>query len=131
MASLTLTKKKNSAEAVIDITAIHRLKKLDKKNEPSFTKELIESFLQSTPEDIKHMRKYCEINREPEVTYGAHKLKSSSANLGAMQFSNLCATLEEQSKNKNFEAMSFLLDNLSLEYKLVEIELIDIAKSLL
>ena len=77
------------------------------------------------------MKKYYEINRDPEITYGAHKLKASSANLGAMRFSNLCATLEVQSKNKNFEAMPFLLDNLSSEYKLIEIELIDIAKSLL
>ncbi len=60
-------------------------------------------------------------NRDPQQIYhSAHTLKSSSATLGALTLSKLCADLETKGRNGNIEGITELLSQLQSEYKRVD-----------
>lgn len=94
---------KPTAEAtptkVVNLEAIQKLKKLQKPGRPDLVSNLIDLFFQSADEGMKQLRIALENRDWKLLTSVSHSLKSSSANLGALQFSQLCYKLEMASQN--------------------------------
>ncbi len=109
---------------IIDITAIQRLKKLQKPGRPDLVSNLINLFFQSAEESIAHLQEAIASKDWKLVTAIAHSLKSSSANLGAVQFSKICFQLESAMQNNLSEnEVSELFRSLQKEHSLVIKEL--------
>lgn len=85
---------KNSISA-IDIGAIEKLKKLQKPGRPSLLTNLITLYFESAHESMKSIRTSAQKNDLQGLSAAAHSLKSSSANLGAQAFADICLELEK------------------------------------
>jgi len=111
---------------VIDITAIQKLKKLQKPGRPDLVSNLINLFFQSADESMAHLQEAIAGQDWKIVTALAHSLKSSSANLGATQFSKICYQLEMAMQNKlNENEISDLFSSLEKEHAAVVKELME------
>ncbi len=88
----TLEKKQNSA---VDWTV---LSELAKNTNPVVVKRLIQSFLTTLPQTLGHIEKAITEENGKELGRWAHQLKASSASLGALELSDLCHQLENESE---------------------------------
>ena len=82
-------------ENIIDSETIEGLKRLQKPGKPDLLKELIVLFLDSTAEYMKILRAAVENRDLGTVSHIAHSFKSSAANLGALNLSEICYELEK------------------------------------
>jgi HPt (histidine-containing phosphotransfer) domain-containing protein len=82
--------------AVIDLNVINNLKNLS--GEKAFLSNLIDIFVKDTPVLIAGMEKAFK-NKDPkELKSAAHKYKSTTRQLGALELSSLCLEIEELAK---------------------------------
>jgi hypothetical protein len=88
----TLERKQNSA---VDWTV---LSELAKNTNPVVVKRLIQSFLKTLPQTLGHIEKAITEDNGKELGRWAHQLKASSASLGALELSELCNKLENESE---------------------------------
>jgi len=63
-------------------------------DDPAFVRELLETYLAETPEQLLAIRTAVDAGNASELVRPAHTLKSSSATLGAMRLSALARDLE-------------------------------------
>lgn len=108
------------ADNIINIETIQRLKKLQKPGRPDLVSNLINLFFQSADESIIQI-KFAIANKDWQLlTSVSHSLKSSSANLGATRFSEICSQLEMAIQNNLQETeISSLYSSLEKEHLLV------------
>lgn len=66
-----------------------------------FLIELIDVFLDEVPSQLAELRRAADGQDANGVSHGAHSLKSSSANLGAMTLSAMAQQLEVAGRNGN------------------------------
>lgn len=78
-------------------------------------KEVLNVFLDSTPETLLKLEGAVESNTIATVQSQAHSLKGSSANVGANQLSMLSAELEQNAKNNHTDNMRALLQKIQTE----------------
>jgi HPt (histidine-containing phosphotransfer) domain-containing protein len=71
-----------------------------------FLVELIDVYLEDTPNRMAQMRQAFKGGDAETVIREAHTLKSSSANLGAMRLSNLAKQMEVAGRSGNFLTMA-------------------------
>lgn len=71
------------------------LQDLKDKTSANITGRLIDSFLTTLPQSLDAIESELQKNNWPKVKYWAHRLKSSSATLGAKRLSEHCRRLEE------------------------------------
>jgi HPt (histidine-containing phosphotransfer) domain-containing protein len=69
-------------------------------DDPQLAKEILQMFLEYLPEHIKKIETSIANNLEIETEKLLHNLKGSSANISAMQISQLASELEIQVRNK-------------------------------
>ena len=82
--------------------------------------KVIDIYLDESPHILGEIRESISCN-QPEVMYkAAHKLKSSSANLGAERLSELCRELEALGRANSTSGADDLLDKLESEYILAQ-----------
>lgn len=82
-------------DALLDQRVLQRLKDLGGDDDPGLFLELIDIFLQDAPQRIDEIRRGLEQGDVKLLERAAHTLKSSSANIGALQFAALCKRIEE------------------------------------
>lgn len=80
---------------VIDLSVIEELRQLDAGTPAGLLKGLIDLFTLHTPPSLREMTEALELGNFKRVREVAHTLKSSSGNLGARQFSIICAEIEK------------------------------------
>ncbi len=117
------TMKSQTDLPAIDETVLQMLAEMDDDGENGFLKEMITIYLNESPPIIENIKKALEAGDQELFTRSAHTLKSSSANLGAMNLSQMSKELEMISKNGDFmEAPE--------KYKLLENEFDRVKKAL-
>jgi CheY-like chemotaxis protein/HPt (histidine-containing phosphotransfer) domain-containing protein/two-component sensor histidine kinase len=105
-----------AAPPTLDLQPLKDLRMLEKEGTPSFLRELVETFNQSTPERLSRMRKALDTRDAKDLTKTAHTLKTAAASLGAMSVSALCRELEALGKSGKLDESSELLGRLEREY---------------
>jgi HPt (histidine-containing phosphotransfer) domain-containing protein len=88
-----------------------------------FVAELIETFLEDSPELIAQLKRSHSENDSPTFQRAAHTLKSNSASFGAMHLSELAKELEMMGKSSDLSQGLEKITALEDEYALVETEL--------
>lgn len=104
------------------------LSSLHDPDDPYFVRNLIKIYKKSSQEIVDKIDISIQNNNFEKVAIYAHSLKSSSANIGAEQLSQVCAQLEKAAKNclidtTNVNEMKVVYDQLINEYKLIQNEL--------
>jgi HPt (histidine-containing phosphotransfer) domain-containing protein len=78
---------------------------------------LLELFLERTPVRLEEMQRAVESCDLTHLRQVAHQLKSTSANIGARRFRELCIEIE---KAENLGDVGALLGQLITEYQLIQ-----------
>lgn len=79
---------------VLDEATLGALQELAGDEDPDLVTELVELFLDDSRGRMGEIRAALDLGDGERVGRAAHALKSSSANIGALAFSGLCADLE-------------------------------------
>ncbi|MBE9042187.1 response regulator [Oscillatoriales cyanobacterium LEGE 11467] len=85
--------------------------------------EIVDSFLEDTPHQLRELRAAIETQDARSLRMSAHALRSASANLGAMVFSDLCKSLENLARSGTTRGAERYIGSLEEEYHRVEIAL--------
>ena len=89
----------------------------------SIVAEIIETFLQDTPELITQMRGAVAGGDPLMLDRAAHTLKSSSATVGALVLSTRCTEIEEQARRGGAANLGIAVDEVATEFDRVRLEL--------
>jgi len=88
-------------DPTIDMQAIDGLRELSPDAGADFLRELIEIYLQDTPQRMAEMEDALAKKDIPGFTRAAHTIKGSSSNFGAVKLTKLAHALEMQGKSGN------------------------------
>ena len=113
---------------IIDPNIIEGLRQMSDKDDPSFLSELIDLFLQISPGLIADIKQFARTADAANLTQAAHKLKGSSANLGARHLADICQKIETQGHGRDLSAIELLLGQLDESYGQTSLELERIQK---
>ncbi len=110
-------------EAVLDPTALERLRLTLGQETDAMLPTLIEAFFEDAAQLQANARKALEKGQADELRRAAHTLKSNSANFGGKTLAGLCQTLESQAKNGQLAYAEKLWQQIEIEYKKVRLAL--------
>ncbi len=79
---------------IINVDTLQKLKNLQKPGRPDLLAALIHLYLETAAENVGQIRNSFKNKDLNAFTMAAHSLKSSSANLGALDFAKQCAEIE-------------------------------------
>ena len=117
-----------SEDPTIDMQAIDGLRELSPDAGNDFLRELIEIYLQDTPQRMAELEDALSKKDLPSFTRAAHTIKGSSSNFGATKLTKLAHELEMQGKNDNIAESPASFAKLHAEYALVAQTLSKIAQ---
>jgi HPt (histidine-containing phosphotransfer) domain-containing protein len=100
----------SNGTVVIDPKVIQGLRDLGGEDEPGLLAELIKIFLEDAPQRMKDITEGMAGGDLGRVERGAHTLKSSSANIGAIALSDLCRRIIESARAKRSEVLPELCE---------------------
>jgi len=109
-------KRSKSQCSVIDQTQIASLREIQQPGDPDLLTELIDLFLHEAASDIKALAKALQMSDAAEIKRLTHRIKGSSANMGATGMAAISAKLET---SESASDSSVLLTQLENEFELV------------
>jgi PAS domain S-box-containing protein len=113
-----------SSKNAIEIQAIEKLRMLQKPGRPNLVVNLIDLFVETAKQSMEKIRIAGESADLKALSAEAHTLKSSSANLGAREFSQICLKIEGAAEGGGMtEGLNQLLQELEEEFTLILPEL--------
>jgi CheY-like chemotaxis protein len=107
------------AESVLDSSALDRLRELDPKGENQLLARVIKAFESSAARLMPQLHDASRCNDHTGVRHVAHTLKSSSASIGAIKLSQLCAEIETRIRTDKLENLDELVAAMSSEVEIV------------
>jgi PAS domain S-box-containing protein len=113
-------------EQILDQTVLESLRQLQQLQEPDegdILVEIIDLFLQDTPNKLSLISKAIDEADAKALEHTAHSLKSSCGNLGARYMHRICADLEALGRSQQITAAVNLLAKLQTEYARVKMAL--------
>lgn len=105
----------SSPESVIDFDALDRLRGLDLPGRPSAYEKLIAMYLERAPRLLEDLREAVRQADTGRARNAAHKLKSSSADLGAVLVASFCQRIETNASRGAFDDSETVLRRLDIE----------------
>lgn len=87
-------------------------------NRNSYFKYLLR-FKESCPADVDVIKNYAAQKDAEQLSFQAHRLKSSARLLGADNMADICFSIEMESKNENWDALNPLVAHLEKELELL------------
>lgn len=99
-------------EAMLDATALRRLRDLDPRGESRLLDRVLDAFRSSLARTEPQLREAAIAPDLPTVRHLAHTLKSSSASVGALSLSQLCAEVEQLARDGKADTIGAPLDAL-------------------
>ena len=105
---------------VIEQSALSALRDLQMPGKPDILKKVINAYLSSSAPQIETLKEACSAEDIEKVQNSAHTLKSSSANVGAMELSELCKGLEMDCRNNMLDNIMPLISSIESEFVLVD-----------
>ncbi|WP_280151232.1 PAS domain-containing hybrid sensor histidine kinase/response regulator [Piscinibacter sp. XHJ-5] len=106
-------------ETVLDADALERLRELDPKGENQLLSRVITAFEASAARLLPQLQDARRAGDAAGIRHVAHTLKSSSASIGAMKLSQLCAEIEAKIRTDRLENVDARVEELSAEVEIV------------
>jgi signal transduction histidine kinase/DNA-binding response OmpR family regulator/HPt (histidine-containing phosphotransfer) domain-containing protein len=110
----------SETQPVLDQGVIASLRELGGDDDPGLFIELVNLFLSDTPERLRALGEAMEHRDPTALERAAHALKSSSANLGALELSALFRDIEAAGREKDLSRAAKLVARTQPEYQRVE-----------
>jgi CheY-like chemotaxis protein len=107
----------------IDSEAIKRLQDLEDDNNQDLVKDLIQIFIDTSPEVIKNLKKSLQEENFQALSRQAHSFKSTCNNIGATRMGSIAAQLEKAKSQDDLTTLHKLVDALNEEYQVAVQEL--------
>ena len=105
--------------AVLDRQALGRIRALHRPGGPNLLAKVLGLYSSSSLALTDAMRTAAQSNDAESIRQAAHALKSSSANVGAMAFADLCKDVEVAAAHGRLDQARVLVDGLLAEHKKV------------
>ena len=118
-----LEKEIPTIENPLDPSILQALRDMAGSRAPQIIAEIVDSFLEDTPNQFAQLQEAIDADDVQKLRMSAHALRSASANLGAMGFSDLCKSLENLARSGTTYGADNYLNSLKTEYHRVEIAL--------
>jgi len=107
------------AVAVLDPSALQAVRNLSLDGVSSLLPTIARRYLEETPPLLDQLRSAWADRDSDGIKDVAHPLKSSSANLGARVFAELCAAIERSARSGDLDEIAPLVPRLASEFELV------------
>jgi CheY-like chemotaxis protein len=107
---------RNSALA-IDPGALDELSQIQKGGSGDLVERVVLAYLESSVRLIAELQTAVESSDADSVRTSAHALKSSSANVGALNLAKLCKQMEDKGREENFSDIDILQRRIQREYE--------------
>lgn len=101
--------------AVLDKDALDRLRELDPQGQSGLLQRVMTTYALSLGRLLDQLGTARAASDLPGLRHVAHTLKSSSASVGALQLSALCADIERRVREGTVEGLDARLDAMALE----------------
>jgi len=109
----------SSPHPVLDEAALQRLRDLDPAGKNHLLDRVLRAFESSVSRLGAQLVDARQKNDMQSVRHAVHTLKSSSASIGAMRLSRLCAEIEAAVRQEAFAGLPALLDDVDRELAVV------------
>jgi CheY-like chemotaxis protein len=107
----------------IDIKVIEAIRKMGGVKAEVIIKKMIQTYLADAPSFLEGIDRAVTSHDADKVRIAAHTLGSSSANLGMLNFANLCKKLETMARDQDLTLAVPLYTQLINEYQMVKMAL--------
>ncbi|MDH5668091.1 MAG: PAS domain S-box protein [Nitrospira sp.] len=104
---------------LVDFTALESIKEIARQSSSALLAKALTAYLADAPPLIQRIREALATTDFDELTAAAHRLKSSSATLGAMTIATLCEQLERCGRTEQIEEARPLLPGLEQDFEAV------------
>jgi HPt (histidine-containing phosphotransfer) domain-containing protein len=104
---------------VLDADALQRLRELDPKGENQLLPRVMKAFESSAGRMLPQLQDASRAGDHAGVRHVAHTLKSSSASIGAIKLSQLCADIETRIRTGQLDNLGERLDAMCAEAEIV------------
>ncbi|MBL0727564.1 PAS domain-containing hybrid sensor histidine kinase/response regulator [Piscinibacter sp. HJYY11] len=108
---------------VLDAQALERLRELDPNGENHLMERVVSAFDSSVGRLMPQLEDALNSLELGGIRHVAHTLKSSSASIGAMKLSRMCADLEARARNEQSDGMAERIAQLQSEVEIVRVAL--------
>ena len=88
---------------------LDELRSLQRPGRPSILQRIVDAYLQETPRLLEGLQQALQDQDRSALRENAHSLKSSSANVGASEFSQQCLQLESQAETAAWAELAQLV----------------------
>jgi CheY-like chemotaxis protein len=109
----------DAADAVLDASALERLRELDPKGENQLLSRVLKAFESSAARLLPQLQDARRSQDHNGIRHVAHTLKSSSASIGAIKLSQLCAEIENKIRTDRLENLEARVDAMCIEVEIV------------
>jgi CheY-like chemotaxis protein len=100
----------------IDVRALDTIRALQKPGAPDLLERIVALYLDDVPKLVQSMREAIAAGDGVVLQRAAHKLKSSSATLGALELAKLCNEIEVQARDKQVVDARQWISRIECEY---------------
>jgi HPt (histidine-containing phosphotransfer) domain-containing protein len=114
---------------VLDEAALGRLRDLDPKGEHHLLERVLKAFDGSVARLLPQLLQARSEGDQASIRHVAHTLKSSSASIGAIKLSRICADIETQVRLNTFDELGLDIDDMCGEIESVLVALKRVMKS--
>jgi CheY-like chemotaxis protein/HPt (histidine-containing phosphotransfer) domain-containing protein len=104
------------AGSVIDQTALAGIRALQRLGQPDIVVRVVSSYLETSPGLVDHIRSAVRSQNAMELRAAAHRLKSCSAQLGALAVSADCRELESMGERQDLTSVDEVLGRLERNF---------------
>ncbi|QDV06079.1 hybrid sensory histidine kinase TorS [Planctomycetes bacterium Poly30] len=104
-----LHRNEHGGDPVIDRDVFSILEELADEDDPDLVAEIVELFLVDSAERMAQVADADAKSDADAIRGAAHALKSSSANIGALRFSQACASLEAAARGDDLDGLPELV----------------------
>jgi len=109
--------KHKETEPLLEQHALDKLRALQRPDKPNILGKIIRLYLENSSGLITSVRKSVKQGDGVALCDAAHSLKSSSANLGAIQLAAVCKELEDMGRERRTDGTRVLMDRIESEYQ--------------
>lgn len=106
-------------DPVLDVGALERLRELDPKGENQLLARVIKAFEASAARLLPQLQDAGRTGDLAGVRHVAHTLKSSSASVGAIKLSQMCAEIETSIRSERVEGLETRIVGMCAEMEIV------------